>query len=322
MNHAEEEKRIKAIADSLTAKIKKVSKKIDALINKIASTSETSSVFWSGINVEIRALYEELRKITMEFISKKIPDEYLGSIKQQLTDLKYRSIKPPIKVKYDELISRNSSKQSLKSILNETMVNFKNGFEQGKNSMTRLANLTQQILVSEKKMNDMLAEGFLETGSGTGTKRKVRDQLLGKLQNGQYIAVIDKNGKTEMWDVDAYSELVIRTKLQEASFQGVVDTALATGSDLIQISSHNTQCAICAEIEGRIFSLSGSDPDFPVMDFSLPLHPNDMHSSSIVLREALQRDGTLQDYIEFSKGETEEHPTRRGFIPISQRKLA
>lgn len=118
-----------------------------------------------------------------------------------------------------------------------------------------------------------------------------------------------------------YAELVARTKIIEASSQSVIATAVETGSDLVQISSHNTKTPLCAEYEGKIFSISGKDPDFPMLDAEPPFHPNCMHTMTITFREALARDGTLEKYVDFSNDRTGEHPTREGFIPVAEREM-
>lgn len=63
--------------------------------------------------------------------------------------------------------------------------------------------------------------------------------------------------------------------------------------DLYEISSHGTTCAICAPLEGRVYSKSGNDPDFPPLASAfgkvdsngpdsltnsyLNIHPNCLH---------------------------------------------
>jgi len=51
-----------------------------------------------------------------------------------------------------------------------------------------------------------------------------------------------------------------------------------SGIDLVEIrSSSEDDCPLCAEIDKKVFSLSGDDPDFPLMNFALPLHPHCDH---------------------------------------------
>lgn len=321
MNQKENEARINKKVSRLTDKLKTISDRIDKIIIEIASTSETSSAYWAKINSRLREQYEALRRTVNEWTLKELPKEFQDSLRKTLTDLKYKSISAPKKIKYDDFASANINKQSLKSILNETLASYESGFKQGQNTLTRLASLTQQTLLSEKQVTKAIAEGFIEKGSANASKKRLQKELLNKSLDGKYITIIDKNGKPEQWKVDTYAELVARTKLSEASAQAVFNTASAVGADLVQISAHNTQTKICIEFEGKIFSLSGNDRDFPALPEGPPFHPNCQHSMSIVFKEALQRDGTLDKYIAFSNDESEIHPTRKSFIPRSERDL-
>ena len=72
-------------------------------------------------------------------------------------------------------------------------------------------------------------------------------------------AFIDKAGRR--WSLHTYCTMVSRTTSRQAEI-----TAVLTADqehDLYQISSHGTTCALCAPYEGRVYSRSGTDPDFP-----------------------------------------------------------
>lgn len=321
MTRAEREAEIKSFTDKIFKKLSGTSKNLDKIITEISISQETSNLYWTKINQRIRAEYEAARSITQEFLLGNFPEYYKGKVREELTRIKNKGFNLPKTSKATELVSSHGSKQSLKSLLNETITTYRTGFQTGQQTITRLASLTQQINIQEKKIEKAIADGYLENGSVQGSKKKLRNELLKKAVDGKYITVIDKNGNPENWKVDTYAEMVTRTKLMEASTQAVVDTADAVGADLVQVSVHNTQCAICAPFEGKIFSLSGSDPDFPAADELSPFHPNCQHSETIVFKDFLQQQGTLDKYIDFSNGETDEHPTRTEWVPISERKL-
>jgi hypothetical protein len=321
MTQADREQTVKSLTEKIVKKLDAVSKNIDKIISEIATTTDTSNLYWTKINARIRYEYESARQITRDFILGAFPDYYKKQIREELTRLKNKQIELPKTTTAKDFVSSHGSKQSLRSLMNETINSYRAGLLSGENTLRKLAMLTQQINVEEKKIEKAIADGYLEKGTYQGSKKKVRAELLKKSIDGKYITVIDKNGKPTQWRADTYAEMVTRTKLMEASTQAVIDTAGAVGADLIQWSAHNTLCALCAEFEGMIFSLSGSDPDFPAATELPPRHPNCMHSTSIVFREFLDRQGTLQPYIDFSNGETEVHPTRTAWIPVSKRKL-
>jgi hypothetical protein len=207
----------------------------------------------------------------------------------------------------------------LKSLMNETLITYASGFKQGENTMLRLARVTQQVNVQEKAVIASLSEGFEDVATRKGASERLRKELLKKATDGKYITVIDKNGKPTNWKIETYADLVARTKLQEASAQAAINSAVSFGFDLIQVSSHNTLTPLCQEFEGKIYSISGKDPDFPPLEQSTPFHPNCQHSMSVTTREGMEAQGSLDGFIKFSNDKTENYPTGTSFIPVSER---
>lgn len=87
--------------------------------------------------------------------------------------------------------------------------------------------------------------------------------------------------------------------------------------DLFRISSHGTTCPACAPYEGRVYSKSGTNPEYPplsaamgkidadspdsLMNSYLGIHPNCLHTltpySTIGLSDAqIQRDKTFSSF--------------------------
>ena len=306
----------------LLKRLEKVKNNIDKIIKEIAATSETSNVFWSAINVRLRKEYEAARNITRDWINKNVPDIYAEQLKDELVRIKNMRLPAPKRINYKDFAATHTFTQSSASLLSETLSTFAIGFNSGEKTLLRLASLTQQVNLSEKAVEKAITEGFIEKGSIYGSKKRLQKELLKKSLDGKYITVVNKNGKETQWQIKTYSELVAKTKLHEASTQGVIDSAMAVGGDLVQVSSHNTNTAYDAQFEGKIFSLSGSSKQFPVATDLPPFHPNCWHTISIVFRESLAQQGTLADYISFSNGESEIHPTRKSFIPLSKREFA
>ena len=307
----------------LAARLERINRNLDNIVSKIATTSETSNLFWSKINKEIRLNYEEARAISKNWSNERIPIYYREKMREQFYKLKNRKIRPPAinKIKYSDFVNKDSVKQSLAALLGETNATYATGFLSGQNTMIQLSRLTQQLNLNEKQIERAIADGFIEKGSVNASKKNLQQQLLKKSIDGKYITVINKNGDPMQFQIADYSKLVAQTKLIEASTQAVVDTTTGLGEDLVQVSAHNTQTEYDAQFEGKIFSLSGNDPDFPIAEDLPPFHPRCKHSISTVIKEGLQADGTLDKYIEFSNDEAAEHPTRKGFIPLSEREF-
>lgn len=109
------------------------------------------------------------------------------------------------------------------------------------------------------------------------------------LQREGVTAFVDKAGRN--WSLHTYASMVTRTTSRQAEVLAVITAD--PEHDLYKISSHGTTCALCAPYEGRVYSKSGTDPDFPPLaaafgkvdpagpdDLSntwLNIHPNCLH---------------------------------------------
>ncbi len=123
---------------------------------------------------------------------------------------------------------------------------------------------------------------------GLNSLQNIEDLIITLQQQG-ITAFVDKAGRR--WSLHAYLSMATRTTRRQAEIIAVLTADPA--QDLYKISSHNTVCPLCAPYEGRVYSKSGQDPDFPPLaaafgkvdpngadDFSntwLNIHPNCLH---------------------------------------------
>lgn len=97
-----------------------------------------------------------------------------------------------------------------------------------------------------------------QAASGRGVNKAVPDFVRQLIQEG-VTAFVDKAGRS--WSLHTYCTMVSRTTRRQAEVLAVLTTD--PEQDLYKISSHGTTCAICAPYEGRVYSRSGTDSDFP-----------------------------------------------------------
>mgnify|MGYP001026331019 CR=1 FL=1 len=102
-------------------------------------------------------------------------------------------------------------------------------------------------------------------------------------------AFVDRAGRR--WSLHTYGSMVLRTTSRQAEIMAVLTAD--PDHDLYQISAHGTTCRLCAGLEGRVYSKSGTDPDFPPLAAAfgkmdpagpdtlanswLNIHPNCLH---------------------------------------------
>ena len=129
----------------------------------------------------------------------------------------------------------------------------------------------------------------LQQARGTGTY-KMLPGFVEALRREGVTAFVDKAGRR--WSLHTYCSMVSRTTSRQAEVLAVLTAD--PEQDLYRISSHGTTCGICAPFEGRVYSKSGTNPDYPPLAAAfgkqdpngpdtlantwLNLHPNCWHS--------------------------------------------
>ena len=103
-----------------------------------------------------------------------------------------------------------------------------------------------------------LEQVALQQATGRGTY-KMLPGFVEQLRREGITAFVDKAGRN--WSLHTYCAMVSRTTSRQAEVLAVLTAD--PEQDLYRISSHGTTCAICAPFEGRVYSKSGTNPDYP-----------------------------------------------------------
>ena len=82
--------------------------------------------------------------------------------------------------------------------------------------------------------------------------------------------------------VDSYANTVARSTTREAGNLARENQLTANGYDLMKMSEHYPTCELCAQLQGRVYSISGDDKRFPPLSKAFPagyrnVHPNCRH---------------------------------------------
>lgn len=122
---------------------------------------------------------------------------------------------------------------------------------------------TLQNALIGRPQSDIFRRVGLETvamqeATGRGAYRAL-PEFVETLRREGITAFVDKAGRR--WSLHTYGAMVCRTTSRQAEVLAVLTAD--PEQDLYQISSHGSTCAICAPLEGRVYSKSGTDPDFP-----------------------------------------------------------
>lgn len=128
-----------------------------------------------------------------------------------------------------------------------------------------------------------------QAAAGYGAGKTARE-LERTLQNQGITAFVDKSGRK--WSLQDYCNMATRATARQAEVSAIL--MADPGHDLYEIVRIGSTCPICAPLEGRVYSRSGTDPDYPALakafgkidpsgadDLSntyLNIHPNCLHS--------------------------------------------
>lgn len=169
--------------------------------------------------------------------------------------------------------------------------------------------------------------------TGRGVYKALPD-FVAALRRDGVTAFIDKAGRR--WSLHTYGSMVLRTTSRQAEVLAVLTQD--PEHDLYQISKHGTTCKLCAPLEGRVYSRSGTDPDFPPLAAAfgkmekngpdtlenswLNIHPNCLHQ---IIRwtpmgrseEELQK---IKDFSSFEKNPVTRDPRTQKQIEAYRKK--
>ena len=133
-----------------------------------------------------------------------------------------------------------------------------------------------------------LSQAAAMQAAGQGAWKPVPN-FVEALRREGITAFVDRAGRN--WNLHTYGSMVLRTTSRQAEVLAVLTQD--PDQDLYLISAHGSTCPLCAPLEGRVYSRSGRDPDFPslaaafgkmdpagpdTLDNSwLNIHPNCLH---------------------------------------------
>lgn len=193
---------------------------------------------------QVNKILEELGEDAAKWVQAEIPQYYIDGANVAKVDLKRLGID----------VERSSgfaliNKEAVKALVDETALSFAEGIRGVSRNARRMLDdaLKQQL-------NFTIAEGRL-TGEA---RRVVSAAVKQRLQDEGLTALVDRSGRK--WSLDTYSEMLVRTKAVEARNQGLANSMLSYGYDLVQVSNHGSSHKACARWEGKVLSISGKTP--------------------------------------------------------------
>lgn len=121
--------------------------------------------------------------------------------------------------------------------------------------------LQSNLTHAEKELMHTLKETikpYKETPTHITTVKK---QLLTEFVKNNGVTVTYKNGAKVR--ADKYVEMVTRSARAETHNNTAIDAAIKLGTDYVYLPPRNTSCKTCAALSGRVYCISGKDPNYP-----------------------------------------------------------
>jgi len=133
-----------------------------------------------------------------------------------------------------------------------------------------------------RRFEEMGAEAVAKELSRKELSSMIFERLKGEIGDDGLILI-----KGRRWNPRKYARMVARTEMRFAQTKATEELCRQYGNDLVEWSDHATDCAVCDQYEGKIYSLSGTDTQYPKLEVRPPAHPNCKHSILPTSKEAI-----------------------------------
>lgn len=240
------------------------------IVSEIDGASSFSVKNRKAILKQVETILTDLGENTADFLQKEFPDLYQQGLKDADKQLENVNADLPIKTSMN-----NIHTSAVEALVDDTIGSFGDAI----NTVARKADLLLGKVARETYTQT------LATGLVAGEARKQTSALIKSLLESQGLAALtDKSGKN--WSLDAYAEMLVRTKAVEVRNRGMVNRMVEQGYDLVQVSDHFGECAKCQPWEGRILSATGETKGYPTVaeaEAAGLFHPNCRHALNALI---------------------------------------
>ncbi|MEK4303611.1 phage minor capsid protein [Oceanobacillus sp. FSL K6-0251] len=227
------------------------------ILGRIAIADLTKEKGAEKLLGEIGHILDQYSLQVDEVLPEAVLNHYFGGVDEATKALKDIGSKP-------KPISRVIHQNAVEEIMDDTLIDMQAAIRTAKASaISTVTNATESV------------QGDIAKGLITGEPRKVIQQHVAKSFEAEGLtAFITSDGKK--LPLDFYAMTVTRSKMRHASVQGNVQRYKENEQDLVQIIENDDSCAVCANHNRLVVSLTGETEGFPTIDeIELPpYHPN------------------------------------------------
>jgi len=239
------------------------------------------------VQERIDVLIKKLNRMSIRWVKESVPMAYKKSYIVSKTRLEI------LGARRDALFNAQTHRLSIDNHIEKTMENLVNANQSIRNNVNMylylarrasagLAQIQQFDPGDEAIISSIIQDAMAEGRERAYASNRIYDYLRIKLLDGNFI---DKAGRN--YNLRSYSVMVARTRLRQAQTDAVKNICKQYENDLVQVSQHANPCDECAELEGNVYSLSGTHPAYPSLP-NFPPHPNCEHDISPTSEVAIE----------------------------------
>lgn len=227
------------------------------------ATSGTLYLYERNLLKQVNQEIEKLNKYTEKWGATNIPKAYKQGTHDVMSHLKKLGAKQVL-----EFGSFNKlHKEAIETIVREATLDLQNA------NMFVGRTIKDQIRQSTLEVT---AQSFATGRTVQQAKTLIIERLIKEGING----IRTKNGRTI--NLESYASTVARSVRREATNTAMINHLTYNNYDLVKMSEHGTTCPICAPLEGRVYSISGTSSKYPSLDHAYTgshanIHPNCKH---------------------------------------------
>lgn len=166
-----------------------------------------------------------------------------------------------------------------------------------KTGSTMIAGLNS---VYESTVQEIISEGLVTGDSIRSTIGKTAKAL----NNQGVTCLVDTAGRK--WSLEGYSQMVVRTNNRQVATQTQIERFDEYDIDLVEISSHVGARPLCAPYQGKVFSRSGSNPNYPALSSTSYGEPAGLFGINCGHRMYPYIEGTKKTYTPYPATENKE----------------
>lgn len=260
-----------------------------------------TKVYANTILKQLEAQLKTLEQQTSVYASTAIPKEYQKALDDVYAYFQKNNLQMLPPASFAQLHT-----DAIYAVAREMQYQIGQGLEQAGRQVLRY--------VEAAKDNALRSAGLTATGeklASGSTVVQMKQNLIGMLQDQGFMSVQYGSGnRAYQVSLDSYAGMVARSTTREAGNLARLNQLTANGHDLVKLTEHYPTCDVCAQFQGRVYSISGTDKRFPALETAFRfgyknIHPNCRHVAAPWIEE-LQDPEELQEALEKSNAPFED----------------